>query len=355
MRVLFLQDHLRMGGTEKNTLALARYGGERGQDTGLLVFRPGGVLKPDAPTPFYFRELQPFNSHIDEWAPGLGKAVRSFAPDAIIFMGKVAHLYLPLLRKEFPSVRHIATFRSSRSLFTYNFKAFKQADAIFCNSHYARKWLVRVQKHSLEKIEVIHNGCLLTPPQTPTGRHKGSHLRFLCVAMFRPSKNQRELLFILSSLPQRIPWKCTFLGAGKTLKACRRLAREMDLDDRVLFRKNVPPESLYPEHDLALLTSSGKESLPNFLVEAQCFGLPAIAYLVNGVGECFAEGKSGFGIPLGDRSAFQSALIRLADNPDLQTKMGENARLFGKSHFDFSEKSAEFFSKLEEVEGSGSC
>lgn len=344
-----------MGGTEKNTLALARYGEEHGQDTGLLVFRPGGVLTPDAPTPFYFRELQPFNSHIDEWAPGLEKAVRAFAPDAIIHMGKVAHLYLSLLKKKFPNARHIATFRSSRSLFTYNFKAFKQADAIFCNSYYARKWLMRVQKHPPEKIEVIHNGCLLTPPQTPTCQPRGSHLRFLYVAMFRPSKNQRELLSILSSLPQSIPWKCTFLGAGKTLRACRRFARVKNLEDRVRFRKNVPPELLYPEHDLALFTSSGKESLPNFLVEAQCFGLPAIAYLVNGVGECFAEGKSGFGIPPGNRSAFRSALIGLADDPDLRTKMGENARLFGKSHFDFSEKSAEFFSKLEEVKGSGSC
>lgn len=115
------------------------------------------------------------------------------------------------------------------------------------------------------------------------------------------------------------------------------------------FRKNVPPELLYPEHDLALLTSSGKESLPNFLVEAQCFGLPAIAYLVNGVGECFAEGKSGFGIPPGNRSAFQSALIGLANDPDLRTEMGENARSFGKSHFDFEEKSAEFFNKIQMV------
>ena len=349
MRVLFLQDHLRLGGTEKNTMALARYGEGHGQTTGILVFRPGGVLTPDGPTPFFFRELQPFNSHIDEWAPGLGKAVSAFAPEAIIFMGKVAHLYLPFLKKKFPRVRHIATFRSSRSLFTYNFKAFQRADAIFCNSYYARKWLMRVQKHPPEKIEVIHNGCLLTPPKNPVLPHHGSHLRFLCVAMFRPSKNQRELLSILSSLPQRIPWKCTFLGAGKTLKACRRFAREKNLEDRVRFRKNVPPELLYPEHDMALLTSSGKESLPNFLVEAQCFGLPAIAYLVNGVGECFAEGESGFGIPPGNRSAFQSALIRLADDPDLRTRMGENARSFGRSQFDFEEKSAEFFAKLEVV------
>ncbi len=339
-----------MGGTEKNTMALARYGKEHGKDTGILVFRPGGVLTPGEPTPFYFRELQPFNSRIDEWAPGLRKAVSAFSPDAIIFMGKVAHLYLPFLKKKFPSVRHIATFRSSRSLFTYNFKAFQRADAIFCNSHYARKWLLQVQNHSPEKIEVIHNGCLLKPPQHPTLPHHGSPLRFLCVAMFRPSKNQRELLSILSSLPQSIPWNCTFLGTGKRLGACRRFARANNLEDRVRFRKNVPPESLYPEHDLALLTSSGKESLPNFLVEAQCFGLPAIAYLVNGVGECFAEGKSGFGIPPGDQSAFQSALISLANDPDLRTEMGENARLFGKSHFDFKEKSAEFFNKIQMVD-----
>ncbi len=349
MRILFLQDHLRMGGTERNTLALARYGAGHGHDTGIIVFRPGGFLTPDGPTPFYFLELQPFNSRIDEWAPGILAAIRTFRPDAIIFMGKVAHLYLPRIKRKFPGIRAIATFRSSRSLFTYNFKAFKKADAIFSNSHYARHWLEQVQNHPPEKIEVIHNGCLLAPSTNTTGIGHGPHLRFLCVAMFRPSKNQKELLFILSRLPQRMAWKCTFLGTGKTLKSCQRLAGRLDLQDRVSFRQNVPPESLYPEHDLALLTSRGKESLPNFLVEAQCFGLPAVAYLVNGVGECFEEGASGYGISPGDQSAFLSALIRYGDDPGIRSKMRESARKFGETHFGFEEKSADFFAKIQSV------
>ena len=339
-----------MGGTEKNTLALTQFGEKHGHDTGLLVFRPGGVLTPDKPTTHYFKELQPFNSRIDEWAPKLTKSVAAFDPNVIVFMGKVAHIYLPFLKKRFPRVRHIATFRASCSLFSYNYKAFQRADAIFCNSRYARKWLIRVQKHAPGKIEVIHNGCLLPQPRNPAPPRPHSHLRFICVAMFRPSKNQRELLSILATLPKRISWKCTFLGAGRTLKACRKLARAEDLHSQVSFRKNVPPEYLYPENDLALLTSSGKESLPNFLVEAQCFGLPVIAYLVNGVGECFSQGISGFGIPLGNQSAFRSALIRLADDPGLRKRMGHNAHSFGKSHFDFNEQSAEFFAKLPSVQ-----
>jgi len=92
------------------------------------------------------------------------------------------------------------------------------------------------------------------------------------------------------------------------------------------------PTPLYQAADAALLASQS-ESLPNFLLEAQLHGLPALAYDVVGVGECFVPGRSGFLLKNRDQDAFVDALDRFIRSPGLRRHFSEAARRHAQAHF----------------------
>jgi glycosyltransferase involved in cell wall biosynthesis len=151
--------------------------------------------------------------------------------------------------------------------------------------------------------------------------------------MFRPWKNQRELIEICSRLPGYLDWQLWLAGDGPTRRKCERLVSDLGLAGRVKFLGYQPqPVPLYLAADLAVLTSQS-ESLSNYLIEAQLHGLPAIAYDIVGVGECFAPDKSGFLIRNQDQAAFVAALDRLIREPALRRRFSEHARRHAHAHF----------------------
>lgn len=312
------------------------------------MFRPGGRLDVRESDLSFFKILQPFNTRIDEWAPGLIGKILTFEPDAIIFMGKVAHLYLPTIRKYLPSITLVATYRSGKPPLSYYRKALQMADGVITNSHAEHKRLIRPYGIPEKLIRTVHNGCLISDRLASKKKADSTKLRLLCSAMFRPQKNQIELLSILTQIPPSIAWHCTFAGSGKLLKSCKAKAKELGIENQVTFTWSNSPDELYETHDVAVHTST-KESLPNSLVEAQCSGLPVVAYLVNGVGECFEEGVSGFGIPFGNQDAFRDALHLLGMDSEKRKAMSQAASAFGREHFDFAARSSDFLAVVNEI------
>ncbi len=333
MRILFLQDHLRLGGTEKQTLSMAQYCANQGHPTLLVVFRPGGIQTPCSSTPFEVKTLQPLNTRIDEWAPGLKKAVRQFQPDRIVFMGTVSHLYYRKIARNFPDIKLIATYRNGVPPLFYYQKALNLAPLIITNSRFAKTRVLDWIGGEESRVKVIHNACVLKNAELLAKTSSpASELKLLTVAMFRPEKNQQELIKILASLPKELKWTSTFLGDGKTRKHCEDLAKQLGISERIQFIQDIDPAGLYKTHDLALLTSK-MESLPNFLVEAQTFGLPIIAYDVHGVAECFEETVSGYKIPFGDKVAFAEAIQLFSENRNKVYEMSSKALSYAKDHF----------------------
>jgi len=153
--------------------------------------------------------------------------------------------------------------------------------------------------------------------------------------MFRPEKNQRELVEIAAGLPAEADWQLWLAGDGVARGACERLAGRRGLGARVRFLGYQPdPSPLYAAADIAV-HASRSESLSNFIIEAQARGLPAVAYEVQGLGECFLPGRTGWAIQPGDRAAFRAALTRLMSEPegDRARRAGE-AREFARAAFD---------------------
>jgi glycosyltransferase involved in cell wall biosynthesis len=131
--------------------------------------------------------------------------------------------------------------------------------------------------------------------------------------MFRPEKNQRELIEIVTGLPPDSDCQLWLAGHGAARAACEQFVTARGLQNRVKFLGfQRDPAPLYHAADVAV-HASWSESLSNFLIEAQAHGLPAVAYQAQGIEECFLPGYTGWAIPREDRAAFCAAVVNLLD------------------------------------------
>jgi len=77
-----------------------------------------------------------------------------------------------------------------------------------------------------------------------------------------------------------------------------------------------------------------REGLPRTLLEAAATGLPLIGTDMPGVREAIDDGKNGILIPIKDPNSLVDAIVRLADDPELATRMGAASLERAKNEFD---------------------
>ena len=338
MRLVFLQDHLRSGGTEGQTLHIADGLARAGHTVHVIVFRRGGVLDEKAARlgfELHFLSQGPLKTN---WfAPGLKAKIRSLNPDIVFAMGRMANCHAGLLCLSNRNYRLVSTFRTGRSIpFLYR-KALRDSNHIVTNSKEA---LLRIAKdYDIDRPDssVIYNGCIrdfsTSIPSLRSESNRDGPIQLASISMFRPQKKQIRLLRICAKLPTSINWRLVLAGDGPTKDTCIREADKLGISDRVEFPGLLKdPRPLYFESDLAVHASE-QESLPNFLVEAQMSGLPVIAYDAGGVAETFVHETSGYLVFQGDETNFLERLQFLIDSPDLRLQMSNAARDYARRHF----------------------
>ena len=358
MKILVVQDYLRSGGTERQSVLLANAFAAAGHETCLLTFRPGGPLAGTVNSAVKHQTLQPFDLGLDWFAPGLSVAVHRAQPDIVVCMGRMANCYAGRLQRQFPRAAVVATMRTGKILPWLFRQSLHRARHVVANSREARATLITKHFIPADKISVIYNS-LLFAPETALWRNETLRSRYgagsatkvlLCVAMFRREKNQRELIEIVGGLPEQLDWQLWLAGDGPERAACEQLVAMQNLGARVKFLGfNANPSPLYCAGDIAV-HASWSEALSNFLIEAQAHGLLAVAYEAQGIRECFLPGRTGWAIPRGDRSAFRGTLTRRMSEPAVShAERSADARNYARSTFDRERQIAaylELFQKL---------
>jgi len=342
MKILIVQDYLRSGGTERQSVFMATAFARAGHEVTLLTFRPRGVLELDGEQqPFAFRSLQRFDTGLDWFAPGLLRAAEEATPALVLCMGRMANCYAGFIQRRLPSAAVICTMRTGKLLPWLFVRSLRLCRQVVANSHVAKRVLTDDHDIASHKITVIHNSVLRFTDETAARnnalrRYHGATPTttvLLNVAMFRPEKNQRELIELCAKLPGYLDWQLWLGGDGPARKKCERLAHDLGLGARVKFLGyQSDPTPLYLAADLAVLASQS-ESLPNFLIEAQLHGLPVVAYDVVGVGECFVPDKSGYLIANRDQAGFIAALERLIRQPAERRRFAQLGREHAAANF----------------------
>jgi len=118
------------------------------------------------------------------------------------------------------------------------------------------------------------------------------------------------------------------LFAGRETEQLRPKVEHLGLEDRAIlspYRRD--PERILKITDIAVNASTGNESLPGSLINAQAMGIPAVATPMPGSAEIVLNGVTGMVVPIGNSTALALALAHLLDLPagDLKS-IGAEAR-----------------------------
>ncbi len=343
MKIWIVQDRLRSGGTERQTVLLARAFTDAGHATTVVTFRPGGVLATTLAT-LPHRALQPFDTGLNWFAPGLVRYARPASPDVVLCMGRMANCHAGRLARALPSTIVVGTLRTGKPLPGPFRRSLHHVAHVVANSAESADLLTRAHGVPAERVSVIHNALVFPPApagdpkrdeavRSRQGAGPGTRV-LLCVGMLRPEKNQRALIEIAAGLGETPPWQLWLAGEGSARAGCEALADRLGVADRVRFLGfQADPTPLYRAADVAVLASRA-ESLSNFLIEAQAHGLPAVAYAAGGVAECIQDGVTGRVVPPGDTGTFRAALRGYLESDALRADAGQEARRFARAAFD---------------------
>jgi L-malate glycosyltransferase len=184
-------------------------------------------------------------------------------------------------------------------------------------------------------IEVIPNFVdvdLFHPSAAPHRRRGGG--RAVHVSNFRPVKRVPWLLRAFDLATRGTSAILTLVGDGPDQRACRELARDLGIADRVRFlgERDALPE-LLAGADVFVLSSS-EESFGLSALEAMSCATPVVATRVGGVSEVVEDGVSGFLARADDLEGFADRLRDLLFDAELGERMGSAARDIAESRFD---------------------
>jgi len=122
-------------------------------------------------------------------------------------------------------------------------------------------------------------------------------------------------------------WKLRLVGDGEERENLKRLAMKLGIQASVIIdgpQKDM--DAVYRKASILAMTSR-YEGLPMVLLEAQAYGIPAVAFRCKcGPADVISDGRDGILVKDGYINAMASALTRLMIDNELRNEMGANAR-----------------------------
>jgi glycosyltransferase involved in cell wall biosynthesis len=134
------------------------------------------------------------------------------------------------------------------------------------------------------------------------------------------------LLRALAEVPP--PWHATVVGTGNHLETCKRLARDLKVEERVHFAGWVPHGELtrfYTDAELTVVPSRWPEPFGMVGIEAMARGRPVVGFAVGGIPDWLEDEVTGLLVPEADTAAMAAAIGRLLGDRSLRLRLGEAA------------------------------
>jgi glycosyltransferase involved in cell wall biosynthesis len=223
------------------------------------------------------------------------------------------------------------------------------AHHILCNSQAIQRVLTDSCGVPSARLTTILNGVDTDYFQPPAAPSAGPS-RVLCVARLVPEKDHDTLLAAFHLTAQEHPEAELWLvGDGPRLPALRELAQRLSISDRVKF---IPPREdlrLLLHQASLLVLSSQTEALPNVVLEAMAAGLPVVATRVGGVPELVELNRTGWLVNPGDAPALAAALSQALADPDARQAMGRAGRERAVKHFSLETMARKYESLLDRL------
>lgn len=145
--------------------------------------------------------------------------------------------------------------------------------------------------------------------------------------------------------------KFVFAGEGPARQEWETLASELGISEHVSFvgaREDMP--GVYASLDIVVLPSL-LEALPMCLLEAMAAGKPVIATRVGAVPKLVSSEATGLLLNPGDVDGLAAAILRLLQDPQLASRLGENGRAHVARHYSAEAMARSYIEKYEQMLG----
>lgn len=262
--------------------------------------------------------------------------IRGCAVDVIHIHGRLAALFLSLIRVKLPIVYTLHD--SSPWLCSYDsemeekirkiaytnleVRICRRADHIIAVSKTIKDELISRWNICEEKITVIPSG--VNTSFFEPGKNKSDYCLF--VGQLTRRKGVEYLIRAVHKLSKDI--RCIIIGEGPERNSLIKSVNELNLSGKIIFTGAVPFDrlkSLYAQASFFVLPSIS-EGLPLTILEAMASGCPVIASSVSGVVDIVEDGYNGFLVEPRDVETLRDRIGTLASDPKLRMNMGERAR-----------------------------
>lgn len=213
----------------------------------------------------------------------------------------------------------------------------KRADLVGATNEASRVFAIRngAKKENTTLFRygnLIHSSHLIPPQERPCadaileGFGLWNTPFLIYVARLYPVKRQDHVLKVVAQIKKKgINIKAVLVGDGSTKASLIELARELSVDENIVFAGNRDQEwiaTILPRATAVLSPHSGRA-----LSEAGFAGAPIVAYNFEWQSELIITGQTGELVENNDVSGMADAVVKYINNPDYAKRMGENVRV----------------------------
>jgi len=261
--------------------------------------------------------------------------------DIIYVCGFRAALILRFVKVFLPKVKLVQGIRwnpNSKSLLDYVFRfveryLFRLVDKYIANSEAAAETLFVRCKIPKEKIKVIYNGISSNQQKIiPLNKRP---LEVLTVANINPRKGHAEYLKVIKIVLAKIPnVKFIFVGRDDMKNKIQEIAIKEKLSGAIKFegfQKNV--SKYFERARVFALPSLWGEGCPTSIIESYTWGVPVVAYKIDGISELIENEVDGFLVKLMDHENFAYNIISLLNDVNLSLDYGQKGKKKVKENF----------------------
>ena len=185
------------------------------------------------------------------------------------------------------------------------------------------------------EIRVIHNG-ISDPAGNLSAETSHSVPRIGIVGQVGSWKGHEDLLAAFQVVLTQFPAELHIFGKGSNdyEELLRNRATALEVDGSVVWHGFVKNSAeIYSEMDILVAPSRFEEPFGLTAVEAAFFGVPVVASRRGGLTEVVKDNMTGLLFEAGNVSELADRLLTLLKDPDLQSRIGQNARVRARNYF----------------------
>lgn len=241
----------------------------------------------------------------------------------------------------------ITTWRQPLKLKAMTF-TYRKADGVIANSRFTQQELLKLGVEPA-KIRLIFPGVDVEAFRPGLGHadlRESIHLRpeqrlILSIGRLFRRKGFDQVVRALPHLIQRgMDVHYVIIGIGEDRDYLTRLAKELDVDDRVHLLGHVSAEDLprwYNACDVFAMpnreVNHDTEGFGLVFLEAAASAKPALAGLAGGTGDAVLDGITGLRVDGSSLEAVTAALMKILNDPAYARRLGENGYRRVKAEF----------------------